>query len=318
MLTDVKRWRLNLRSEEFVRFEGLLNTPYDHSGDRDMYAPGHRPCYANKFKQEAGLTTRLDQTVLYDVQQVLRFICRRRSHLLPANHIPLRSVSGSDATHALHDKFLPDRCALPCDPKKPETDTPTPTPQRPTYLTVPNQIPASDKYGLYQDEETEAWSFVLPHSTELAWCVGDIKPSYKFNPQWANWNGNGFMTAPRSATGSEYRKVLAQLKYYMNLIGERNFNQSIIYGYIITDKHLILAKRTLVDGRPVLEVTDGFPLQPTGQLARDEPSGMSAILLIHLLAGRGTLLPRDPESLNDQEQEDRLEYAQQQGIQIQF
>ena len=117
-------------------------------------------------------------------------------------------------------------------------------------------------------------------------CPGDIKPSYKFQSSWIRIARNPTMR--RSPFYKEYKKVLAQVKFYMeqcSFVPERNGTvQAARYSHIITDDEVVLIRRHL-DEHFTLEVTKGFRWRNPPQ---GEWSGMHALNFIHWLASDET------------------------------
>lgn len=124
--------------------------------------------------------------------------------------------------------------------------------------------------------------------------MGDIKPSFKFHSSWRPAQNVAFLDPTPKVPVTEFRKVLAQVKYYMeNLACDPTTGLSARYGYVITDEEVVLLQRldeTEGPGyRSSLRVSQGFPLrrapgQPPLREADGQINGMLALLLVHMMA----------------------------------
>ncbi len=111
-------------------------------------------------------------------------------------------------------------------------------------------------------------------------CVGDIKPSYKFQSSWRTDAMNQYYIR-RSGVKTEYFQVLSQLMYYMCEIGDHGNGKKVRYGYIISDLEVVLFRRD-PGQRNQLAATVGYPLRGGENF---EISGFTALVFVHLLAG---------------------------------
>ncbi|KAI0828566.1 hypothetical protein BC628DRAFT_77893 [Trametes gibbosa] len=244
------------------------------------YQPAYNPNtglrYA-RYHHEAGLTSRLDEDIFFDLRRILRQVafwfppahaqvqpCAQFPR--PANWVAVHSMPGSYSPNPpsrIRSNMLPDRCAIVND------------------SSTANQL---------SREEI---------STR---CPGDIKPSYKFRASWVkhtNPQAVDLRPAPNPAVedrsrSTEAGQVLAQVTYYMRKLGINpdavQNRTSCTYGYVITDTEVVLLRRmppnTVTDKWP-LAVSQGFPLRPEVNNSMGI-SGMLALIYIHLLAGGPT------------------------------
>ncbi|KAI0644119.1 hypothetical protein C8Q79DRAFT_130387 [Trametes meyenii] len=242
---------------------------------------------ATKFSHEAALTSRLDEHVFSDLQRVLNQIAYWRPpaetlheadfpYMRPNGWVPVFSMPGSYARPPIvsNDEIrqeewtlLPDRCALIDDSSEPPFD---------------ETIRLADQRSIRTR------------------CVGEIKPSYKFDEEWLETLVvepgvnplNAFNAAGLDSFEEEALQVLAQTTYYMRRLGICPWDRTkaVTYGYIITDKDVVLLRRRedfaqIADARP-LDISQSFPLRPTAEeIAQNKISGMLALVFIHLLAG---------------------------------
>ncbi|CAL1714757.1 unnamed protein product [Somion occarium] len=205
------------------------------------------------FTIEAGLTSHLDFMLFHDLEFIQRYIAMARdlSRDLPQfrqfPNIPWTPlVTDVGSAAAKYRSYLPDRCSIPADVR-------------------------------------------LPSSAKTR-CPGEIKVSYKFNAGWRDYCAVGDNLSASQANEAlrmvEYKQVLSQVRHYMVKCGKlANSDLAAKYGYIITDKEVVLLQR---HGNPrrenehgTIRATRGFEWKSDGQSI----NGMLALLYIHCLAG---------------------------------
>ncbi|KAH9891066.1 hypothetical protein C8Q73DRAFT_108819 [Cubamyces lactineus] len=234
----MEQWNIDLLSiANDAEVSQVLRMPFITNGPAP-FMPGHyRPILNPQvdtsppamFNHEAGLTSRLDQYVFLDLERALVQIAYWSSTIpqyrpapgvpwvplfsLPGTYARLYAKPNADEAQKQAERKLPDRCTL--------EDNSDPPP-----------------FGM-KGPPTR--------------CVGEIKPSYKFSGLWlldyipavnANIPVQG-MQAPWKLRQTSL--VLAQVTYYMRRLGltttAGGLEGSCTYGYIITDKEVVLLKR---------------------------------------------------------------------------
>lgn len=207
--------------------------------------------FENPYHHEAGLTSRLEETVFSELRRRLDYIrtvlpLLQEEEQIHQNLIILHPEPGSCAEK--YEGFLSDFCAL-----------------------AQKQQPVQKMH-----------------------CVGEIKPSHKFQASWGppsgvlGWGMIGG-DATRRSTTTQFRTVMAQVKFYMRTAGLFDDGTAVQYGYVITDEEVMLLKRYPARPRSIL-VSVGFPLhrplpQEPWDVGQAIGSGMTVLVLIHLLAG---------------------------------
>lgn len=218
----------------------------------------HQPAFPCVFDDEAMLAMRLNSTVLLTVGRVLAFIddrvqARRQhhSHLPPLFPPPLGT-----------EPLLMEHGAVSWR----NNDTRRFLPDR-------CALPRADMY----DQVPQ-----MPHLKPRGYLFGDIKVSYKFRGYWGRKEDASMVQI------AEFRKVAAQIKFYMLALGWHGEPKaSVVYGYIITDLEVVLMRRG-VDSPDTIYVSQSFKLRAVDR-SPEEPddhgiSGMTALVYIHLLA----------------------------------
>lgn len=204
--------------------------------------------FGNPYRHEAGLTSRLDEAIFPELQRRMDYIRTMLPALQAKKKVDkdlLILYPEPGSCAEIVEGFLPDRCAL--------------------------------AKQTYERQRTS--------------CAGEIKPSYKIQSKWGPPSGAfGWALDDVNPTAIQFKTVLAQVKFYMRVSGEHSDGTTLQYGYIITDHEVMLVKR---DPNVLysIYVSVGFPLYPDfpGQEDWDADqaiqSGMTALVLIHLLAG---------------------------------
>lgn len=266
MVKTVCRWDISLRDiGDYQSVWDLQYVPHTlprHFRPLDDVLNQAYPCV---FDNEATLLTRLEGTVFITASRILSWIDDRDQVQRDAGHgalIPIPGPLGALPLLMEHGavalRKVGGRSFLPDLSALPKGDM---------YRAPP---PALKPRGL---------------------LFGDVKPSYKFRGIWG-WQENG-----RKRFGTEFRKVAAQIKFYMIALGWHGDEEkeSIVYGYVITDLEVVLMKRssshpdTIHVSQPFkLRAADRIPATPHGPNDHGI-SGMTALIYIHLLASNHTL-----------------------------
>ena len=218
---------------------------------REHVAPlqHHWPDFQGQFGNEAALTSRIDSSLWID-------FTRSMTYIACAHEVRERQRLGNPPLPSIY-----------------------PAGARPVYP----DLGANAYKGKYLPDRCAKVRPNAPPKTERSRLFGDIKPSYKFHHSWK-------ATAQvhhhaQLKTTIEFKKVLAQLKFYMEKLGmhqDGNPPRSTRYGYILTDEEVVLVRRCPEYGSQSIQVSDGFPLR--GPYAPGMRTGMWALIFIHLLA----------------------------------
>ena len=256
----VLEWNVTL-SEVLEAYGDILNTPFDWKAcaDSDQYRPISEfmpAMFPSPFSKEVVLTNRLVTTVFFDLHRCQKYIIKKHEE----------NPSWYPAEHAL------------------------------TFTEVGMGMVRNVTAGIPDRATVWTTGYIAPgYRTPGTYCPGDIKCAHKFQGSWRQY----LDLEKRTAKGvgplkDEYKKVMAQLNFYMTSPGGQvGFNQTLRYGYVITDQEVVLIRREPVDGSTPetsgyqLYASRGFPLRMLDVEAPEEYiSGMLALLYIHLLAGK--------------------------------
>lgn len=261
-LIDSKTVQPNPKDEDYDLVTyclAILNNDYAIPTTRPDFLPlrNHMPrSYHSPFDCEATLSARLDPTVFLDLERAMRYLkwAWDNGQLTNLNQLPPGALEGFSILY-------PDVGANGfCDAAEDDD-----RPHRGSHFTP-------DRCALETSDVFDG----------INRCPGDVKCSWKFQADWRT-------AASGSPQRDEYNKVLSQLRFYMkNFGGSYPVNSrgvSARYGHIITDEEVVLVRHRIVgEGKYKmyqLEATEGFKLDDPPDVC----NGMSALLLIHMLAG---------------------------------
>lgn len=238
---SISNWEIT--EDILSTFKDILNLPYPYPLMDEKLQPlrkWHNNCQQCPFRHETCLTGRLQSTVFEDLSRVLKYI----SSVVAAE----RSKGKELFPNSSYTPLLTEcgSCAKNYDSFLPDRCS------YPACLDVARDRPPVTR------------------------CPGEIKPSYKFRGHWA--------TKDQLYPGDhdlkpilEYRKVLAQLKFYIRYMGQYNEDEDGAYtepdisltrkagryGYVITDEEVVLVSCEPHQVTRGLRLTPGFPLCPS-------------------------------------------------------
>ena len=205
---------------------------------------GYMANFDQSFRHEAALTSRLDTTIYLELSRILNYI--RGCQVLSEG--TLWGAMGGDVVFPENGSSVTNRGGR-------------------GYLPDRSAVSRLDRSPVDADPR----------------LFGDNKPSFKFHSSWkglAQYGVGGNGPFANSGTSTEFRKVLAQVKYYMTRVGAlQGGTHPLRYGYIVTDMEVVLLQYDPQFGQNSIMVSDGFPLRGEAGM-----NGLFALVYVHLLA----------------------------------